>query len=309
MKNLVKKLLEKLLEKPLARLAKWVAKQNREADAAREAERRNESDAGGMGVPASPSSEAGVSDPLAGSSSENPPPSSKPWRECRLSSNWADGASKRMMNLLSPKFSEAKVAEYLDWQVSLGCDHVHLIFVNQGDGEGAGYDALADASAKAVALKRVKEIRARGLGIVGWIVADDSDEYRKRVFADPAKYASALKDFMPYLSYIVLGLEMDEGEGSSGKWSNLREAIRKAGWSGEFATHHTGGQTSYASLGKIVMDQLDKNCTAAQVKESVKALRKRGYEVCGFEYARGPDRAKAQAALDGGAFSVGNWGK
>ena len=46
----------------------------------------------------------------------------------------------------------------------------------------------------------MKEIRARGLGIVGWIVADDSDEYRKRVFADPAKYASALKDFMPYPS-------------------------------------------------------------------------------------------------------------
>ena len=114
MKNLFKKLLEKLLEKPLRKLAQWAVEQNAAADAAREAERRNESDAGGMGVPASPSSEAGVSDPLAGSSSENPPPSSKPWRECRLSSNWADGAAKRMMNLLSPKFSEAKVAEYLD---------------------------------------------------------------------------------------------------------------------------------------------------------------------------------------------------
>ena len=102
MKNLFKKLLEKLLEKPLRKLAQWAVEQNAAADAAREAERRNESDAGGMGVPASPSSEAGVSDPLAGSSSENPPPSSKPWRECRLSSNWADGASKRMTSVSPP---------------------------------------------------------------------------------------------------------------------------------------------------------------------------------------------------------------
>ncbi len=241
-------------------------------------------------------------------SGADPAPSARPWRDCRLSSNWGGtNASKRMMNLLSPKFSDAKVKEYLDWQQARGCDHVHLILVNEGDGEGSGYDCLASASAIAAALRRVREIRARGLGVVAWIVADDSDSYRRRVFADPAKYARALAEFFPYVSYICLGLEMDEGEGSAAKWRALRDAVVAAGWSGPIATHHTSGKSTHAGLGQIVMDQLDPKCTRAQIAASVKALRAKGYSVCGFEYSRGPDRAKAQAALDAGAFGCGNW--
>ena len=36
-------------------------------------------------------------------------------------------------------------------------------------------------------------------------------------------------------------------------------------------------------------------------------LRAMGKQVVGFEYERHPDRARAQAALDAGAFGVGNW--
>ncbi len=230
------------------------------------------------------------------------------WKKCKYSSNWSgSNASKRMMNLVSPKFSDSKVKEYLDWQVGIGCDHVHLLLVNQADGEGAGYDALADSSAHKTALKRVQQIRARGLGVVAWVVADDSDGYRQKIFADPAKYAAGLKDFMPYISYIVLGLEMNEGEGSSAKWKSLCDAIKTAGWTGPFATHHTSGKTTHASLGSIVMDQLEPSCTTADIAKSVKALKGKGYEVNGFEYSRGPDAAKAKAALDAGAFSCGNW--
>ena len=235
-------------------------------------------------------------------------PSAKPWRECRYSSNWSgSNASKRMMNLVSPNFGDAKVAEYLDWQQSVGCDHVHLLLVNVGDGEGSGYDALADASARKTALKRVRQVRARGMGVVAWIAADDSDGYRQKIFADPAKYADGLKEFMPYISYVCLGLEMNEGEGSSAKWKSLRDAIRAAGWDGPFATHHTSGKATHASLGSVVMDQLAPSCLPADIAKSVKALRSKGYEVCGFEYSRGPDKAKAQAALDAGAFGCGNW--
>ena len=234
--------------------------------------------------------------------------SARPWKECRYSSNWnGSNASKRMMNLVSSKFSDAKFREYLGWQISIGCDHVHLLMVNEADGEGSGYDALADAKAREVALARVRQIRARGMGVVAWIVADDSNNYRKKVFAAPAKYAAGLQEYMPYLSYIVLGLEMNEGEGSAAKWTALRDAIKAAGWTGPFATHHTSGKTTHAGLGSIVMDQLDPSCTVSDIAKSVKALRSRGYEVCGFEYSRGPDAAKAKAALDAGAFSCGNW--
>jgi hypothetical protein len=249
-----------------------------------------------------------VEAPAAGILPEIDVASARPWKDCRYSSNWnGSNASKRMMNLVSPKFSDAKVREYLDWQQSVGCDHCHLLLVNEADGEGAGYDALADAKAREVALARVRQIRARGMGVVAWIVADDSNNYRKRIFADPAKYASGLKDFMPYLSYICLGLEMNEGEGSSAKWKSLRDAIKAAGWTGPFATHHTSGKGTHASLGSIVMDQLEPSCTTADIAKSVKALRGKGYEVCGFEYSRGPDAVKAKAALDAGAFSCGNW--
>ena len=303
MKKLIEKLLEKLLAKPLQKLARHIEKWNAEADAARAAEeaenQKNEK-------PESPES-PGPSD-LQDLQDLQDAPSARPWRECRYSSNWSGTeASKRMMNLVSPKFSETKVREYLNWQQSLGCDHVHLLLVNQGDGEGAGYDCLADAGHKAVALARVRDIRRLGLGVVAWVVADDSDDYRRKIFDNPAKYADALKEYMPYLSDIVLGLEMNEGEGSKSKWTALRDAIRKAGWTGPFATHHTSGHGDYASLGQIVMDQLDKGCSEAQIRKSVEAFRAKDYDVCGFEYARGPDKARAKAALGAGAFSVGNW--
>jgi hypothetical protein len=100
---------------------------------------------------------------------------------------------------------------------------------------------------------------------------------------------------------------MDEGEGTSAKWKSLRDAVKAAGWDGPIATHHTSGKTTHASLGSIVMDQLDPDCSTADIAKSVKALRAKGYEVCGFEYSRGPDKSKAQEALDAGAFGCGNW--
>ena len=233
------------------------------------------------------------------------------WDKCRYSSNWDNGAAKRMMNILSPKFDDKKFGDYLGWMIGKGCDHCHVLLVNGADGEGAGYDCLTNASTRELALKRVKTIRGKGLGVVGWIVTDDSDSYRKKIFSNPAKYAEGLKPFFPYLSYVVLGLEMDEkldGEQIPvGKWKALRDAVKNAGWGGKIGTHHTSGKSTYASLGEIVCDQLDPSCTTSQIKSSVKALRDKGYAVCGFEYSRNPDKSKSQAALDAGAFSVGNW--
>lgn len=266
--------------------------------------------------------------PIADGASETPPaaadnpldsayagagdyPAAVPWDKCRYSSNWDNGAAKRLMNILSPKFDDKKFGDYLAWIVAQGCDHCHVIFVNGADGEGSGYDCLTNASTRELALKRIKVIRGKGLGVVGWIVADDSDSDRKKIFSNPAKYAEGLKPFLPYLSYVVIGLEMDEKLGGEqipiAKWKALRDAVKSAGWTGKFGTHHTSGKYPYASLGEIVCDQLDPSCTTSQVKSSVKALRGKGYAVCGFEYSRDPDRSRSQAALDAGAFSVGNW--
>ncbi len=280
----LKKKLKKLLEKFVGKVKAWIDEQNAAADAAREDEQES--------CP----------------SSAELPEAAQPWNKCRYSSNWnGTNASKRHMNMVSPKMSDKQFGEYLAWIVANGCDHVHLLMVNQADGECAGYDTLTDSKSRQVALDRVVTIRAKGLGVVAWVVADDSNDYRKRIFADPKKYADGLSYFFPYLSYICLGLEMDEGEGSSAKWKSLRDAIKAAGWNGKFATHHTSGKATHAGLGSIVCDQLDPSCSTADISKSVKALRYKGYEVCGFEYSRGPDKSRSQAALDAGAFSCGNW--
>ena len=281
----LKKKLKKLLEKLVGKVKAWIDEQNAAADAARE-EEEQESCPSSVELPAS----------------------SVPWNKCRYSSNWnGTNASRRHMNMVSPKMSDKQFGEYLSWIIANGCDHVHLLMVNQADGECAGYDALTDSKSRQVALDRVVTIRAKGLGVVAWVVADDSDGYRKQIFANPKKYADGLSYFFPYLSYICLGLEMDEGEGSIAKWQSLRDAIKAAGWNGKFATHHTSGKATHAGLGSIVMDQLDPSCSTADIAKSVKALKAKGYEVCGFEYSRGPDKSRSQAALDAGAFSCGNW--
>ena len=170
------------------------------------------------------------------------------WDKCRYSSNWDNGAAKRMMNILSPKFDDKKFGDYLAWMIGKGCDHCHVIFVNGADGEGAGYDALTNSATQELALKRVKLIRSKGLGVVGWIVTDDSDSDRKKIFSNPAKHVEGLKPFFPYLSYVVLGLEMDEkldGEQIPvGKWKALRDAVKNAGWGGKIGTHHTSGKST-----------------------------------------------------------------
>lgn len=313
MRNIVKKLVEKLLEKPLRKLARWAAEQNAAADAAREAEASGgtaATDAGGMGVPASPSSEAGVSFPLAGSSSENPPPSSKPWRECRKSSNWnGSNAQQRMMNMLSPKFDDKKFGDYLAWIIGRGCDHAHVFLVNEGDGEGAGYDCCTDAKANALALERLRTIRSKGLGIVLWIVADDSPNYRAKLFSDPAKYARGAANLLPYASAIVVGLEMNEGKPapSEAQWKAVRSAFKSFA-NVPFGVHHTSGnEFRYASLGDFICGQLATSCSAADIRKQIAAIKAKGKDAVGFEYARQPDRAKAQAALDAGSHAVGNW--
>ena len=256
--------------------------------------------------PAAPSS---VPAPEGAGSSASPAPSAKPWRDCRLSSNW-DGAqaARRMMNLLSPKFSAAKVAKYLDWQQARGCDHVHLILVNDGDGEGAGYDCCTNAAANAIALERVLDCRNRGLGVVLWIVTDDSDSSRAKIFANPAKWAKGAKNLLPYASAVVLGLEMDEHKTTLANWQGLRDALRSVGWAGPIGTHHTSGnEFKFASLGDFVCGQLSPGCSEADVKKQVKAIRAKGKDAVGFEYEREPARKLCLAAFDAGAIAVGNW--
>lgn len=223
-----------------------------------------------------------------------------------LASCWdGNNASRRMMNMLSPKMSASKFEQYVQWMKGRGCDTAHVFVANGGDGECAGYAAWRDSD-RAAMMARLKAIKAAGLVAVPWIIADDSAALLRDLFANPEKLVAKCADFLAGAPYVVLGLEMDEGGGAA-NWAAVRTAVRRV-YSGPLAVHHKGGnEFKFASLGDIIMGQLDPNCTEAQIKAQIKAIRAKGKRAVGFEYARGADRKRAQAALDAGAEGVGNW--
>lgn len=242
------------------------------------------------------------------------PPS---WKACTKASCW-DGAnaSVRHMNNLSPKLGDDEFRRRVKWAGGRGCNTLHLFLANSGDGEAAGY-SVADPDTARLMLRRVVWARKRGFGVVLWLIADDSPREAEALFADPARYAAAARPLLRHASAVVLGLEMDEGGSYPGvsarKWLAVRDALRDV-YAGRVGTHHTSGRYDYAGLGDIVFAQCeppkpkeDVSVGISRVELAMKAAKAAGKPVNFFELDRHPNRELAQAALDAGAFAVGNW--
>ncbi len=223
-----------------------------------------------------------------------------------LASCWnGPNAAERMMNVLSPRMSEAKFRARLNFMLDRGCDTAHVFLVNGGDGEAAGYRAWHAGNRKTM-LKRVAALRAAGLAVVPWIIADDSRADAATLFANADRLVGEMADFFKDAPYVVLGLEMDE-YGKANDWKKVRAALRTH-YKGEISVHHASGNSfPFAGLADIVLGQLSPGCTASQVRAQIRAIKAMGKRAVGFEYSRGPDRDLAQAALDAGAEGVGNW--
>lgn len=232
------------------------------------------------------------------------------WKACRLASCW-DGAnaSRRMMNILSPHMAEGKFRQYVEWMENRGCDTAHVFLVNKGDGECAGYNCATVEGHARIARERIKYLRKRGFAVVPWIVADDSGDWARDLFAHPKERLKALADagLFEEASYVVLGLEMDE-YGNASQWAGVRAALKEV-CKRKVGVHHTSGNRfQFAHLGDIILGQLDPGkATKQAIEAQVAAIRGMGKAAVGFEYARSPDRQRAQWALDAGAIGVGNW--
>ena len=239
------------------------------------------------------------------------------WDECTLASCWGGAnASKRMMNVLSPKMPESVFRDYVGWMRGQGANTAHVFLINKGDGEYAGYSpwgvgvgpGAGEPNQKTVQLMsgRIDYLLAHGLAVVVWLMADDSKDWAAAL----AKNASSCLRWMADdglfggVSTVVLGLEMDEYWDSS-QAKAVAAATRKV-WNGKIGTHHTGGKATFASLGDILFYQVDPGRSAAQIKSDTAAALRHGKPVNFFELDRGPNRTLAQAALDAGAFGVGN---
>lgn len=282
--------MKKLWKKLKALLLEYIEEQNREADAARQAETVHQ------GASADPAPTYG----------ENPHDTYYRKHPLGLASCWnGPNAAERMMNMLSPKMSDSKFGKYLAWMKGRGCTAAHVFLANGADGECAGYAGWNDADLP-VMLLRVQRIRAAGLVVIPWIIADDSAVLLRELLKDPAKCVGKMRGLFKDAPYVVLGLEMDEGA-SAGQWAAVRDAIRQY-YSGPLGVHHTSGNSfPMASLGDIILGQLNPGCSEAQVKAQIARILALGKRAVGFEYARGANRKLAQAALDAGAEGCGNW--
>ena len=302
----IKDKITRLLEKALAKLAKWIDEQNAIADAAREAETEGAENPqhldGKENAPISMPTEA-----KDGETAQDKQKNCLSVYPLGLASCWGGtNASKRMMNVLAPRMADATFKDRLKFMLDRGCTVAHGILAKGVDGESAGYAAWRDAD-RSYMLKRLQAVEAAGLVPVPWLITDDSTSLRRELFSNPEHLIKNMADFILGAPFVVLGLEMDEEKATLGEWRKVRDALRKI-YAGPIGTHHTSGNNfAFASLGDIVLGQLNPGCTESQVAAQIATIRKMGKRAVGVEYDRGPNRKLAVAALKAGAEGCGNW--
>lgn len=241
------------------------------------------------------------------------------WKDATLSSNWnGSNAQQRMMNILSPNMSDAKFKERVEFMKSRGVNTAHVFTMNKGDGECAGYSPFGknftsyavDKAFADVMTKRIKELRKRKWAVVLWLAADDSSAWTKDVVSNAdkcEKYVKAIKDlgWFDEASTVVAGLEMDE-YWSANQAALMISTIRKH-YKGKVGTHHCSSKAPFAGLGDILFYQVEPGKNESQIKAETKKALAYGKPVNFFELQRNPNRKLCEAALNAGAFAVGNW--
>lgn len=238
------------------------------------------------------------------------------WDEATLASCWSGAnAGQRNMNILSPGMSDGKFRDRVAWQEQRGANTVHLFLANKADGEYAGYsiygaawDWSIDAATCDTFRDRIAYCRGRGLAVVLWLFADDSSDWNRAAAKDFPRYLRDLdsEGLLKYASTVVVGLELDEYFGA-GQVSALVSATR-AVYGGKVGTHETSGRAGFAGLADICFYQVSPGKSAAQIEAEARRIKAAvGKPLNFFELSRHEDRALCEAALNGGAFAVGNW--
>lgn len=241
------------------------------------------------------------------------------WKDCSKASCW-DGANAqtRYMNILSPHMSEGEFKARVKWSLKRGCNCLHLFLSNKADGEYSGFSIYGyghiaplsrgpDSAIVKKMKKRIRYARRKGLGIVLWLMADDSTAWNRVMLANAAAYCKDLKKtgLLDYASTVVLGLELNE-YATAADVDRIAQAVRRV-YGGKIGTHHRSSQMTFAVFGDILFWQTSPGLNAAQVAASAAYVRNCGKPVNYFELARNPQRELSKAALAAGCFGVGNW--
>ena len=238
------------------------------------------------------------------------------WDECTKASCWnGANAQQRMMNMLSPRMSDEKFTNYMNWMKSRGCNTAHLFVSNQNNGENAGYSIyglnwswnISENNCNIIK-SRIGILRENGFAIVLWLFADDSVKYNSEAKKNFQKYLEDLKEqgILKYASTVVVGLELNEYYNATDV-ATLITATRSV-YSGKIGTHQTSGKYDYSKLADLCFYQINPGKSVQYIQnEVVRVKNATGRPVNMFELERNPNRPKCEAAISAGAFGVGNW--
>lgn len=237
----------------------------------------------------------------------------KKWTDCTKSSNWTGrNAAKRIMNILSPNMSDAAFNERFNWAKARGVDHFNVFITNQKDGEYAGYSIYGKNFAQSagpdknfckIMEKRIDKMIDNDFGVVLWMTADDTSWNKTMNFEKLCKDVKDLGWFKK-ASAVVVGLECDE-YWNANQVNKYCQLLKK--YSGlKVGVHQTSNRADFVGFGDLAYLQVPPGTSQSAIANFIKKV-KGSRPVCMFEMERQEDRARSQAALKAGAFSVGNW--
>ena len=238
------------------------------------------------------------------------------YKRLTRSSSWnGRNAEQRMMNKLSPAFTEGKVRDYTQWEKGRGANCTHILLCNNKDGEGGGYSIYGrqmfgpvDEQWVRQSRRRLRYFRREGLGVWLWLLTDDDGGWNDQLLRNPEKYAEDLhkSGLLRYASGIVLCLEMTE-ERWAGKavWRRFYKAMRKY-FKGPIFVHHESDRLDFAAIGNGIMWQTKPGKTPEQIKRAIAPALATGKDVYAFEMSRFPAPELGKAAVEAGAYACDN---
>jgi len=239
------------------------------------------------------------------------------WDKASKASCWTgSNAAIRLMNILSPHMDNNTFDGRVKWMKNRGCNTAHVFLSNEADGQYAGYCPYGSSWSwkvdKAVCQtmrERIRALRRAGMAVVVWLFADDSRSFNRTAATDFVRFAKECKaqGLFDLASTVVVGLELNEYYPNPSQVAALVAAVRKV-YGGKIGTHQTSGRIDFAGLADMFFFQVNPGISAERVEaEARNVIRATGKPLNFFEIERQECRDKAEAALRGGAFGVGNW--
>lgn len=237
-----------------------------------------------------------------------------------------DKAIARVMNVLSPAYSDAAFRGIVERCQLNGDTLIYLYLANNGDGHGVtsfyangGYGGAVDTNAVQAMQDRLKYIRGKGLGVIGWLTADDSPlQYRAALATHLAHVQNCVSLFGGTVQGWVIGLEMDSDGRNTHAAAMIAEGRRidpVKQWGIHLNPGKTGplqgAQALYYQISGFNPKTLARDVSAFE--KEIKAVRAKlpaGVALIAAEYSGSSDsqnaKALGDAAMRGGANGTGN---